>query len=250
MRAALLLVLGLAIPFIPVRADEALADTQAQTPRAVIELFTSQGCSACPPADAKLADMARDPDLIALTLHVDYWDYLGWEDTLAQAAFSQRQRDYAELRGDRGVFTPQMVVNGLHACIGSDQRALDASLANATRETSRLPVPVRLERQGRDLTITLLADHSGGADIWLLAVEPEVTVAIERGENRGREVRYANVVRAITHLTAWDGARKQLQAALPDDTGHFVVLVQRREADRPARVLGAARGDGIPVSAH
>lgn len=224
------------------------AASEAQAPRAVIELFTSQGCSACPPADAKVVAMARDPDIIALTLHVDYWDYLGWEDTLAHAAFSERQRDYAELRGDRGVFTPQMVVNGLYACIGSDQRALDASLASATRQAQRLPVPVRIERQGNDLTIALLADHPDGAEIWLLAVEPDVTVAIERGENRGREARYANVVRDITHITAWDGARTVLQARLPDDTGRFVILVQRRDGDRPGRVVGAARGDGIPAA--
>lgn len=219
--------------------------TEAQAPRAVIELFTSQGCSACPPADAKLIELARDPDLIALTLHVDYWDYLGWEDTLAQAAFSERQRGYAEGRGDRGVFTPQMVVNGLYACIGSDARAIEASLASAARHTTRLPVPVSLTREGRDLTVALHGDHTDGGEIWLLQVEPLVTVGIERGENKGREARYGNVVRAMTRIAAWDGTAMQLTARLPDATGRFVVLVQHRADALPGRILGAARGDGL-----
>jgi hypothetical protein len=225
------------------------ASEAEQAPRAVIELFTSQGCSACPPADAKLIEMAGDPDLIALTLHVDYWDYLGWEDTLAHAAFSERQRHYAEGRGDRGVFTPQMVVNGLYACIGSDPRAIEASLTSASRHAERLPVPLRLERDGQDLTITLLDGYEGGGELWLLRVDPLVTVKIERGENRGREAHYGNVVREMTRLTAWDGARMRVEARLPDGTGNFVVLVQHHDAGRPGRIIGAARGDGL-LAAH
>jgi hypothetical protein len=231
--------LALTAPTLPAGA------TEAQAPRAVIELFTSQGCSACPPADAKLIELARDPDLIALTLHVDYWDYLGWEDTLAQAAFSERQRGYAEQRGDRGVFTPQMVINGLYACIGSDARAIEASLTSAARHTTRLPVPLRLERDGRDLTIALLAGHEGGGEIWLLRVEPVVSVKIERGENRGREARYGNVVREMTRLAAWDGSRMQVAVRLPDGTGNFVVLVQHHTDGKPGRIIGAAQGDGL-----
>lgn len=226
----------------PALVSEARAE---QAPRAVIELFTSQGCSACPPADSKLIELAGDPDLIALTLHVDYWDYLGWEDTLAHAAFSERQRHYAEGRGDRGVFTPQMVVNGLYACIGSDPRAIEASLSSASRHAPRLPVPLRLEQDGRDLTIALLAGYEGGGEIWLLRVEPVVTVRIERGENRGREARYGNVVREMTRLAAWDGSRTTLTARLPDGTGNFVVLVQHHEGPVPGRIIGAAQGDGL-----
>ncbi len=227
----------------------AAAATEIQAPRAVIELFTSQGCSACPPADAKLIELARDPDLIALTLHVDYWDYLGWEDTLAQPAFSERQRDYAETRGDRGVFTPQMVVNGLYACIGSDPRAIAASLAAADRHATRLPVPVSVTREGRDLTIALHGDHDAGGEIWLLQVEPLMRVAIERGENKGREAHYGNVVRAMSRVAEWDGTAMQVTARLADATGRFVVLVQHHDDAMPGRILGAARGDGL-LAAH
>jgi len=101
-------------------------------PKAVVELFTSQGCSSCPPADARLAELARRPDVIALTLPVDYWDYLGWKDTLAQPEFSVRQRAYSHGRGDRAVFTPQMVVNGMAACVGSDKAAIERAMERAT----------------------------------------------------------------------------------------------------------------------
>src|ERR687884_289212 len=97
-----------------------LSGLAVASPQAVVELFTSQGCSSCPPADAMLGELARRPDVIALSLPVDYWDYLGWKDTLAQPAFSARQRAYAGARGDRQVYTPQVIVNGATPCVGSD----------------------------------------------------------------------------------------------------------------------------------
>src|SRR5919107_210452 len=101
----------------------------ADPPRAVVELFTSQGCSSCPPADAVLADLARRPDIVALSLPVDYWDYLGWKDTLAHPLFTARQKAYAHGRGDRQVYTPQAIVNGTKPCIGSDRAQIEALAA-------------------------------------------------------------------------------------------------------------------------
>jgi len=218
---------------------------EAQAPRAVIELFTSQGCSSCPPADAKIVALARDPDVIALTLHVDYWDYLGWQDTLASPAFSERQRGYAETRGDRGVFTPQMVINGREACIGSDPQAIHASLRQATREHERLPVPMRVSRDGTRLDITLEGDHPAAAELWLLIVEPDMHVAIKRGENKGRTAHYANVVRQIIHLDSWDGTAGEISVSLPDAGDGFVVLLQELRGDYPGAILGAARGEAL-----
>ena len=151
--------------------------------------------------------LAQDDNVIALTLHVDYWDYLGWHDNVGRSRhFSDRQRDYAQLRGDRGVFTPQMVVNGQEACIGSDEQALSASLSRATHEHARLPVPIRVTRHGTDLTIALEGDYSGGADLYLMMVEPRISVTIERGEEQGGVRRhYANVVRGMSHVAFWDG---------------------------------------------
>lgn len=221
--------------------------SEAQAPRAVIELFTSQGCSSCPPADAMVFALAQDDDVIALTLHVDYWDYLGWHDTLARPAFSDRQRDYAQSRGDRGVFTPQMVVNGQEACIGSDEQALSASLSKATREHARLPVPIRVTRDETDLTIALEGDYPGGADLYLVMVEPQISVTIERGENKGREAHYANVVRGISHVAPWDGEAGTIVTGMSAPGDGFVVMLQQAQDGRAGRIIGAARGPALAV---
>src|ERR1700761_2418884 len=102
-------------------------------PRAVVELFTSQGCSSCPPADKVIGDLAKDPSVIALSMPIDYWDYLGWKDTLADSRFSARQRAYSRMRGDREVYTPQAVVNGEVHVIGSDREALDTAIESTGR---------------------------------------------------------------------------------------------------------------------
>src|ERR1700710_1626336 len=99
-------------------------------PRAVVELFTSQGCSSCPPADRILGELAKDPTLIALSMPIDYWDYLGWKDTLADARFSARQKAYSQVRGDREVYTPQVVVNGSVQVIGSDREGIEEAIAS------------------------------------------------------------------------------------------------------------------------
>ena len=184
--------------------------------------------------------LAQDDNVIALTLHVDYWDYLGWHDTLAKPAFSDRQRDYAQLRGDRGVFTPQMVVNGQEACIGSDEQALSASLSRATHEHARLPVPIRVTRHGTDLTIALEGDYSGGADLYLMMVEPRISVTIERGENKGREAHYANVVRGMSHVAFWDGEAGTIVTGMSEPGDGFVVMLQQAQDGRAGRIIGAA----------
>ena len=221
-----------------------------QTPRAVVELYTSQGCSSCPPADARLTKFARDPDIVALTLHVDYWDYLGWKDTLAKPAFSERQRAYAEGRGDRGVFTPQMIINGAYPCAGANDRDVALAMERATREHARLPVPIAVTRDGARIDIEIAGEEVAGdiaasGEVWLLSVQSRATVAIERGENRGREATYVNVVRAITPVGAWNGgrARFEMEASGPGDS--FVVLLHESEAKGPGRIIGAARGPGL-----
>ena len=112
----------------------------ADPPRAVVELFTSQGCSSCPPADALLVEYSRQPDIIALSLPVNYWDYLGWKDTLAHVAFTERQKAYAHGRSDRQVFTPQMIVNGKKSCIGSDRAQIEKAIQYTSKGRKTLPV--------------------------------------------------------------------------------------------------------------
>jgi hypothetical protein len=237
-------------------APSAMAQTDAPargaSPRAVVELFTSQGCSSCPPADRLIAAMARDPAVIALTLPVDYWDYLGWKDTLAHPAFSARQRHYAQLRGDSHVYTPQVVVNGAGHVVGSDKEKIGQLLSAAG-----LPVPVRMEESAAGaLTIEIPAHELGRAgkraDILLMPVTRSAEVPIARGENRGKSITYAQVVRGIHPVGNWSGeavaislTKEKLQqmAGVPGADG-FVVLLQV-EGRKNARILGAARSPAL-----
>jgi hypothetical protein len=211
--------------------------------RAVIELFTSQGCSSSPAADKVIAGLAREPGLVVLSLPVDYWDYLGWKDTLAQPGFGERQRGYASARGDRKVFTPQAVVNGASAVVGSDRSALEHKVSLGTG----LPVVVDLEERAGTVVVDVGAG-TGSGNVWLLPVARERRVAVEGGENRGRTMTYVNVVRGFVRLGPWSGARAHYEVAgataRPGGADSYVVLVQAR-GDGPGRVLGAAKGPGL-----
>ncbi|HEX8168458.1 MAG TPA: DUF1223 domain-containing protein [Beijerinckiaceae bacterium] len=221
-----------------------------ESPRAVVELFTSQGCSSCPPADQVLADLAREPDVIALSLPVDYWDYLGWKDTLASPAFSARQRAYSNARGDRQVFTPQMIVNGKVSCVGSDRAQIGRSMARASGGRERLPVRIDLAEVGPTLLIEVgRGDPPTSGEVWVLPVAKAREVAIGRGENRGRSVTYANVVRGMTRAGFWSGAPARLEVPLKkardSDADSYVVLLQAGDPDKPGPILGAAKGPGL-----
>src|SRR4051794_38134491 len=141
-------------------------------PRAVIELFTSQGCSSCPPADELIGQLANDPTLVAISLPIDYWDYLGWKDTLAKPAHTARQRAYAQMRGDRAVYTPQVVVNGAVHVQGSDKEGIDRAIALTRQQPGTLSVAVTLQVSGGrvDVNVPASADAKPGSEIWLCAV--------------------------------------------------------------------------------
>src|ERR1700676_3000332 len=128
-------------------------------PRAVVELFTSQGCSSCPPADKVIGELAKDPSVIALSMPIDYWDYLGWKDTLADARFSARQKAYSQMRGDRDVYTPQVVVNGSVHVIGSDRAAIDSAIGNTKKSDAVMSVPVSMTLSGKQLHVSVAARH-------------------------------------------------------------------------------------------
>ncbi|MCB4767245.1 DUF1223 domain-containing protein [Ancylobacter sp. Lp-2] len=233
----------------PARAQDAAAATATPAaaapihavtkPRAVVELFTSQGCSACPPADKLLAEIADRPDVIALTLAVDYWDYLGWKDTLAKHGHTSRQKAYAKLRGDSKMFTPQAVVNGTAMAVGNDRSALEQTLA-----TSRAPdVPVTLSVRDGKLHVAV-GPGSGAGEVWLCPVASKAKVDIGRGENEGTEITYHNVVRGWVKLGDWTGAPASFEAPLrrPNDVDidALAVLVQSGSSAAPGPILGAA----------
>ena len=220
----------------------------ASDPRAVIELFTSQGCSSCPPADKVLGDLARDPSVIALSLPIDYWDYLGWKDTLADSRFTARQRAYSRVRGDREVYTPQAVVNGSVHVIGSDREAIEGAIEETAQGGAAMSVPVRLSIEGQELTVSIAAadEHMPRrhGEVWVCSISRAVPIQVGRGENSGRELTYYNVVRNLLKLGDWTGASTSwsvpLEKITKEGVDGAVVYVQDGSRDRPGPMLGAA----------
>jgi hypothetical protein len=182
----------------------------ASPPRPVIiELFTSQGCSSCPPADAFLDELKSSQGVIAMSFNVDYWDYLGWRDTLASPAFSQRQYDYAKTRGDMDVYTPQIVVDGTTHFVGSNRPVVKAAIDRSLGSSRATWIPMTLSGDSQAIKIAVDAVpngmHAPDATVWFMAIAPQVAVKIERGENSGREIAYSNVVRKLVPAGMWRG---------------------------------------------
>jgi hypothetical protein len=217
-------------------------------PRAVVELFTSQGCSSCPPADRIIGELARDPSVIALSLPIDYWDYLGWKDTLADSRFTARQRAYSQMRGDRGVYTPQAVVNGSMHVIGSDRGSIEEAILDTTQSNAVMSVPVSMTLAGKQLNVSVAASHAGSpvrhGEIWICAISKAVPILIGRGENRGQEVTYHNVVRNLLKIGDWNGTAGNWTVPLEnisrDGVDAAAVYVQDGNRERPGPMLGAA----------
>lgn len=221
-------------------------------PRAVVELFTSQGCSACPPADRLLSELAKDPSLVTMSLPIDYWDYLGWKDTLAHHSHTTRQRAYSVGRGDREVYTPQVVINGVAHALGSDRAAIERAIVKTRAEDAPLALAVSVTVSGDTVTVKVPAAegaaHSG--EVWLCAVTGQVLVKIGRGENRGSTVTYTNVVRSRVKLGDWNGKAQTFTykvAALPQgdvtlaDIDHLDAILQSGSGSKPGLMLGVAR---------
>jgi hypothetical protein len=231
---------------LPCLAVLAVQSAQAE-PRAVIELFTSQGCSSCPPADKLIAEYAHDPSVIALSLAVDYWDYLGWKDTLALSGHSNRQRAYATARGDRQVYTPQAVVDGAVHALGSDKAAIERAIRQTREQSAPLTLPVTIHQSGDKLTVSVPAskDEKGQAEIWLCPITRSVPVAIGRGENSGHTITYTNVVRRWIKLGDWSGKAETFNMPVKDVQSGGVdsaaVVVQSGVASAPKVMLGAAQ---------
>ena len=213
----------------------------------MIELFTSQGCSSCPPADKLIAEYSRDPSIITLSLAVDYWDYLGWKDTLALHGHSNRQRAYAKARGDREVYTPQVVVDGAVHALGNDKAAIEKAMRQTREQSSPLLLPVTIERAGDKLTVSVAAskDEKGQAEVWLCPITKSIPVVISRGENSGQTLTYTNVVRRWIKLGDWTGKAETFSAPVKDvqsdNIDSVAVVVQSGVASAPKLMLGAAQ---------
>jgi hypothetical protein len=209
------------------RADERLA---------VVELFTSQGCSSCPPADALLGELARRGTVVALAYHVDYWDHLGWKDPFASAAATERQRLYAHRLGLSGIYTPQMVVDGVTDVVGSDRRAVLAALAG-----QRQGPELRLTLGNGMLEVTLPAQKTAtAAEIVVVAYSQEAKTTVARGENAGRSLTEYSIVRDVYQLGIWRGEAASYSFDLSKVGGDATGLAVLVQETGQGRILGAA----------
>ncbi|TDH37711.1 DUF1223 domain-containing protein [Pseudohoeflea suaedae] len=236
-----LLFLSLAVPAFSAQAGEL---------RGVVELFTSQGCSSCPRADAELGRLVEEGDILALSYHVDYWNYLGWKDTLSDAANTERQKGYARTLGSASVYTPQAVVNGRDHANGGDDAAIKALLAGFEKKGMGLTVDVGLKRSGDTIDVTIGempagGDAAGRAEIVVAYFDKANTVEIPRGENRGKRITYHHSVRNFEIIGMWSG--EQMEIKLPrsvlgeDGQRGCAIILQRMDAKgRPGAILGAA----------
>ncbi len=208
----------------------------------VVELFTSQGCAACPPADRLLDAMADREDVIALALHVDYWDYIGWADSFGQAQFSNRQKAYARAKGRSSVYTPQMIIGGIDEVKGSSRPQVMGTLGTHL-SLAVTPDPVRITlsgERGKDVVIEARAPEGlpYAADVLFLRYKDAEKVEILAGENAGRSVTYRNIVTSLQVLGTWNGLRPFRQT-LPAEGPEAVVVIIQEQGMGP--IVGAAR---------
>ena len=218
-----LLILATTAWAVPVRAEPGKL--------VVVELFTSQGCSSCPPADAVLVELTQRPNVLPLGFHVDYWDRLGWRDPFSSPAATARQQSYARALGLPGVYTPQVVINGRHEAVGSDRETIDTVVAASTRMAVQAAIAV----EGNALTIKV-GTGQGQGRLWLLTFDRQHETSIERGENAGRTIVNVNVVRSLVPVGSWSGSPLVLSLPLPSMGSDATILLQGTDG----RILGAA----------
>ncbi len=206
----------------------------------VVELYTSQGCSSCPPADEFVAMLTADPRIIALSLHVDYWDYIGWQDKFAQPKFTERQRAYAKAIGSRTIYTPQLIIGGQDRIEGYSPEETSEQLRRHL--SARSPVQLVLERLGEKIVIRAVANPplTEPVRVQLVRYIPEQTVTIERGENAGKTITYRNIVTSWESVGDWSGLEPLELTAPAEGKEPAVVILQ---SNGPAKIVAAARVD-------
>jgi hypothetical protein len=205
----------------------------------VLELFTSQGCSSCPPADRILGKLADDKGVIALSFHVDYWDYIGWKDTFASKVTTARQHRYAQAMTQRHVYTPQLVVDGKRHMVGSDETAIRQAMAQA-RHAPGNGSGIHITDDGSALKLSVSAGQEIPCEAWLFAFDRKHEVAVERGENNGQKLVYTNVVRDTVLLGRWAGGDRVF------DVKHDDISMQKRDG---YVIIVQSRGQGEVMAA-
>jgi hypothetical protein len=226
-----------------ISAQSAAAQDAPSPYPVVIELFTSQGCSSCPPADALLAELAERDDVLALALHVDYWDYIGWKDIFADPRFTQRQRAYAKAAGHRTIYTPQMIVGGQDHIVGFKPMKLADLISAHKRKIEASQLGLSAVRSGDTLSIALNNTGAGPNDLMVTVVgyRAHENVTIRVGENAGKSIDYANIVTSWTHVGDWDGTSPvQLGVGLTSADPVAVILQQNLDG-LPGEIVAAMR---------
>ncbi len=212
--------------------------------KGVVELFTSQGCSSCPPADAVLGELVEQGDVVALAYHVDYWNYLGWKDTLSSKQSTDRQYDYARTLGRSSVYTPQVVINGRDHINGADKKGINAKIDAFEKSGRGLIVPVSARLEGDKIKINV-GEGQGKANIVIVYFDSENTIQIKRGENRGKALTYWHSVRDVQTIGMWDGKAMEvdLPATMVSNKGYdgCAILLQTMKSDTiPGAIIGAS----------
>jgi hypothetical protein len=215
----------------------AMADDSTGTAATVVELYTSQGCSSCPPADEYLRKLAGEPGVIALALHVDYWDYIGWTDKFGSPKFTARQKAYAHANKSSTIYTPQMIVGGVDLVEGTNPETVEGAIRR--HQAANAAVTMQLVRNGAQVQIAAQANPPLTAPlrVQLVRYHPAARIAILHGENAGREIEYTNIVTAWSTLGEWDG-RADLSLTAPVEGGDPVVVIL--QAEGPGRIFAAA----------
>ena len=214
------------------------ATAQAEgKPLIVVELYTSQGCSSCPPADKFLHELAKRNDVIALGLHVDYWDYIGWKDVFGNKAYAERQRAYAHVGGRRSVYTPQMIIQGQDHVVGNHPK--DVNSLVKMHQAKPVKVALSAVRDGSKVNIEAKAAAGAApAVVLLVRYEPSQTTRIVRGENAGRDISYANIVHELKVVGRWDMA-KPLNLSVRSNSSLKTAIIVQSVDHGP--ILAAAR---------
>jgi hypothetical protein len=215
-----------------------IAPLQAGERPTVVELFTSEGCSSCPPADALLAELAGRPDVLALSFHVDYWDRLGWKDPFSSPDATRRQHGYAELLGLATVYTPQMVVDGRWQAVGSDRSEVERAMGSARRNRGEVPVALTIDHGRAQIA---LGPGGDGVAVTLLLIgfDRRHVTAVARGENGGRTLSHVDVVRNIEEIAQFDGRARAVEVPIRSPSDRLAAILQARDG----RVLGVAIQD-------
>jgi hypothetical protein len=205
----------------------------------VVELFTSEGCSSCPPADALLVELAGRPDLLALSIHVDYWDRLGWKDPFSSPDATRRQHSYADLLGLATVYTPQIVVDGKWQAVGSDRSQVERALGAARRNRDEVPVGLAIEHDRAKITLGPPGGDNVSAALLLIGFDRGHVTAVARGENSGRTLPHVDVVRSIEEVGQLDGRTRALEVPIRVPCDRIAAILQARDG----RILGVAVRD-------